>query len=102
MPGLVTNYGSLRVFGTHDGSRFLGGSGFFFVGVFVVEANLLFENGNGDCPPALRSRLESNAHWHRREVGDRGTFRVLIGIRNGSHRFRNAIEVTPSCSGLIS
>lgn len=80
----------------HDGSRFLGDSGFFFVGVFVVEANLLFENGNGDCPPALRSRLESNAHWRRREAGDRGTFRVLIGTRNRSHRFRNAIEVTPS------
>jgi len=79
----------------HDGSRFLGGSGFFFVGVFVVEANLLFENGIGDCPTALRARLESNAHWHRREAGDCGTFRVLFGSSNGSRRFCSAIEVTP-------
>jgi hypothetical protein len=84
-----------------DGTRFTGASDFFFVGAFEVEANVLFEAGEGSCPPALRARLEQNSHWHRKRAGDRGTFRVIFGKPETSARFRTAVRVTPEIAGHL-
>lgn len=84
-----------------DGTALLGPSRFYFVGYLEVEANLFFENGQGEYPPTLRTRLQANAHWLRCDAGDPGTFRVLVGKLDASRRFQTAVEVTPDIAAHL-
>ena len=79
----------------HDGMEFLGSSRFYLVGYLDVETNLFFERGQGVYPPEVRTRLRANAHWLRRDAGDTGTFRVIVGKPDASRRFQTAVAVTP-------
>lgn len=89
---------------SHDGVRWGQGSDFYFIGRFVVERNLLIPAGStlGDISLELCRRIGNNAHYRRWVYGkSREAFRIVIGKRPGSERFRRAIRITPEVAGLL-
>ena len=87
----------------HDGTRWTGGSGFYFIALIEVEQNRFFAAGSraNGIRPALRERIRNNAHYHRLLAGDTAAFRVLCGKQAASWRFRRALKVTPKVAGVL-
>ena len=82
----------------HDGGRWTGRSGFYFVGQFHVESNIAFDGANNTA--VLSQRLSANAHVLRLRAGFAEPFRVIVGSA-ASARFTHAIEVTPGVAGHL-
>ena len=87
----------------HDGTRWTGGSGFYFVALIEVERNRCFAAGTRpeSIPPSLRGRISNNAHYHRLLAGDTAAFRILCGKQAASWRFLRALKVTPKVAGVL-
>ena len=87
----------------HDGTRWTGASGFYFIGLLEVEQNRFFAAGTRleGIPPAVRKRIGNNAHYHRLLAGDTAAFRILCGRQAASWRFLRALRVTPKVAGVL-
>ena len=87
----------------HDGTRWTGASGFYFIGLLEVEQNRFFAAGTRleGIPPAVRERIGNNAHYHRLLAGDTAAFRILCGRQAASWRFLRALRVTPKVAGVL-
>ena len=87
----------------HDGTRWTGASGFYFIALLEVEQNRCFAAGTRPegIPPALRERIGNNAHYHRLLAGDTAAFRILCGRQAASWRFLRALRVTPKVAGVL-
>jgi hypothetical protein len=87
----------------YDDDRWLGGSAFYFIGLFIVETNLLIAEGTraSSLDDAVRERIKRNAHYLRLLQGDRSEFRVLCGDVSRSRRFRQALHVSRDIAGHI-
>lgn len=87
----------------HDGIRWAGASGFYFIALIEVEQNRFFAAGTGPegIRLDLRERIGNNAHYHRLLAGDTTAFRILCGKRAASWRFHRALKVTPEVVGVL-
>jgi hypothetical protein len=87
----------------HDGSTWLGGSDFYFVGYFHVDDNVVVipDVAATRTSEATLERIKRNAHYRRLQAGDRSPFRVVIGEAASSHRFRLGLRVTPQVAGHV-
>lgn len=88
----------------HDGCRWLGTSDFYFIGRLSVEKNVLVRDGTrpDSIDDEVRERIRDNAHYHRLAIaGAHDPFRVIIGDRERSCRFRQALKITPDVVGLL-
>ena len=88
----------------HDGAGWAQGSGFYFIGLFEVEDNILVEAGTEPegFPADVRQRIQANAHYKRwADAGDRSAFRVITGLRPGSFRFDRGLRVTPEIAAHL-
>ena len=87
----------------HDGTRWTGASGFYFIGLLEVEQNRFFAAGTrpAGIPPAVRERIGNNAHYHRLLAGDTAAFRILCGRQAASWRFLRVLRVTPKVAGVL-
>jgi len=88
----------------YDGINWTGGSHFYFVGFFTVERNFLVSEGIKifDLPKRIQNRIRKNAHFRRQSIdGNREPFRVIIGNRKKSFRFKAALQITPTIAGYL-
>lgn len=87
----------------HDGARWTGASGFYFIALIEVEQNRYFAAGTRPeaMPPSIRERISNNAHYHRLLAGDTAAFRILCGRKGASWRFLRALKVTPKVAGVL-
>jgi hypothetical protein len=77
---------------------------FSFIGYFRVDRNEVIPAGTGlgQLEPTLAERISRNAHYRWVEAGGASwPSRVITGQRDGSRRFRTALQVTPEVAGLI-
>ncbi|MCA1852713.1 MAG: hypothetical protein LC647_10055, partial [Beggiatoa sp.] len=87
----------------HDGERWLSDSAFYFIGLFVVEKNLLVEENTdvSNLASKIKERIQQNAHYLRLLRGDQSEFRVICGDFGHSRRFRRGLQVSPEVAGYI-
>jgi hypothetical protein len=79
--------------------KFLNSSSLYFVTCFDVEENLEFNNTNFTKP--VDNRIPHNAHYKKREKGYKKKFRVIVGKKSSSIRFKKAIKITEEIAGLL-
>ncbi|MGH8628900.1 MAG: hypothetical protein ACREYC_27820, partial [Gammaproteobacteria bacterium] len=87
----------------HDGDRWLRDSSFYFVGLFVVEQNLLVKQDTEvfSLDRKTRDRIQHNAHYLRLISGERSEFGVICGDVEGSRRFRQGLHVSQEVAGYV-
>ncbi|NCS89281.1 MAG: hypothetical protein GW789_11150 [Ignavibacteria bacterium] len=78
--------------------KFLNSSSLYFVSCFEVEANLEFKK---NVNPKVNKAVINNAHYKKLQKGYKKNFRIILGKKSGSWRFKKAIKITEEIAELL-
>jgi len=79
--------------------KFLNSSSLYFVSCFNVEENLEFSSTN--FTKSVDNRIHHNAHYKKLKKGYKKNFRVIVGKKSSSFRFKKAIKITVEIAALL-
>jgi len=87
----------------YDNDSFTNKSNLYFIGYLIVEENSLFSSENMFLSnnKKLHKRIKLNAHYKRYYKGSKEQFRILIGDKDKSKRFKKGLKITPEVTGLL-
>jgi hypothetical protein len=78
--------------------KFLKPNSLYFISSFDVEENLEFDKNSTE---PVNKRIQQNSHYKKLKKGETEKFRVIIGKKSNSYRFKKAIKITEEIAALL-